>query len=497
MPVNTDRHCRSADSTHYYTPKETDKRTPLLRGAVLQLHVFVERHRLCLVDLTMMIPAAFSTMARPPRVHNRARKLLGNTVKGPLALAGLVLAASLAIELKIARDVANDAKGDKKRVLVLPFYRMKLVETRKPSLGAILESFRDNSDDDAIMEVEVNQLVDAIHAAAQDPNVVALYGVFGHGFRFSSGGWGHCEEVRNALKVFRESHRLHREPNVTHDVRCNSDLSPKASFAYADSFANPLDSGNQEYYLASVFSHIHLQAQGECNLFGMGSSSTFAKGFLQKYGITAHVFKHGVYKNAPNMLTEHGFTREHLENVTNILESANDHICDGIAKMRGLSNFEDDPLMWRLVHDHGTFTAKEAQKMGLVDFTPPLNPLQHLLDSANNEKDEQKLGKHTDYRSFQANSAIDLPQYLSLMTKRKKISDRRWKLHYVLKSLAEKSSATSAVLQAMGFKSPYYNIDEVRSKQKCHCLTCMLTWPHPTSLDVQGGVLGRKVSVGQ
>ena len=339
-----------------------------------------------------------------------------------MALAGLVLAASLAIELKNASDVAKDTKGDKKRVLVLPFYRMKLVETRKPSFSTILQSLSDSTDDDAVMEVEVNQLVDAIHEAAQDPNVVALYGVFGHGFRFSSGGWGHCEEVRNALKVFRESHRLHREPNVTHEevLRRNSNLTPKASFAYADSFANPLDSGNQEYYLASAFSRIHLQAQGECNLFGMGSSSTFAKDFLQKYGITAHVFKHGAYKNAPNMLTEQGFTREHLENVTNILESANAHICDGIARMRGLSNF-DDPLMWRLVHDHGTFTAEEAQKMGLVDFTPPLDPLQHLIDSAKNEKEEQKLGKDTDYHTFQANSAIDLPQYLSLMTKRKKM----------------------------------------------------------------------------
>lgn len=247
----------------------------------------------------MTISAAFSTKAGAPRPHGRVRKFLGNAVKGPLTLVGLALAATLAMEFKNASDLAEDAKGDKKRVLVLPFYRIKLVEAKKPSFSTTLESLSASGDDDTVMEVEVNQLVDAIHAAAQDPNVVALYGVFGHGFRFSSGGWGHCEEVRNALKVFRETHRIHREPNVTHEVvlRRNSDSSPKAMFAYADSFANPLDSGNQEYYLASAFSRIHLQAQGECNLFGMGASNTFVNDFLKKYGITAHVFKHGAYKS--------------------------------------------------------------------------------------------------------------------------------------------------------------------------------------------------------
>lgn len=224
-------------------------------------------------------------------------------MKGPLTLAGLALAATVAMEYKNARDVAEDQKGDKKRVLVLPFHRIKLVERKKPGFdAALLESLssNDSSADDAIMEVEVKELVDAIHAAAQDPNIVALYGTFGHGFRFSSGGWAHVEEVRNALKVFRESHRVHREPNMQYEevLSRNGNSTPKPTYAYADSFANPMDSaGNQEFYLASVFSHIHLQAQGECNLFGMGTYNTFFRDFLKKYGITAHVFKHGVYKS--------------------------------------------------------------------------------------------------------------------------------------------------------------------------------------------------------
>lgn len=39
------------------------------------------------------------------------------------------------------------------------------------------------------------------------------------------------------------------------------------------------------------------------------------------------------------MLTEEGYTRPHMENVTAILEAANGHVCDGVAQMRNLRNF--------------------------------------------------------------------------------------------------------------------------------------------------------------
>lgn len=178
------------------------------------------------------------------------------------------------------------------------------------------------------------------------------------------------------------------------------------------------------------------------------------------------------------MLTEGGYTKQHLENVTNILEAANAHVCDGISKMRGLTNFED-PLMWKLVHDHGTFTAEDAQKMGLVDFTPPLDPLQHLIDWGKSDEAEEevhlnKLAKDTDFHSFKADSTIELPQYLSLLAKRKKVEERKWKLHAMLKDLAEKSTATSAVLQAFGFKNPFYNIDEVCRQEMNSCIPIIL-----------------------
>jgi hypothetical protein len=146
--------------------------------------------------------------------------------------------------------------------------------------------------------VELSEIVNVIHSAASDPSIVALYGIFGHGFGFSAGGWAHVEEIRNALKVWKEAHRVHPEPNLRHETRVLVKRNAqKPSYAYADSFADPDDRGNKEYLLASAFSHVHMQQQGELNLFGVAAAYPFLRSFMEMYGIKAHVFKHGKFKS--------------------------------------------------------------------------------------------------------------------------------------------------------------------------------------------------------
>jgi hypothetical protein len=152
--------------------------------------------------------------------------------------------------------------------------------------------------------------------------------------------------------------------------------------------------------------------------------------------------------------------------VTNIIQSVNQHVCDGIAQMRGLRNF-DDPSKWKLVHNHGTFTAEDAHKIGLIDYIPSLDPLDQLVDSTQSENDKEEMkkkwGKNTDMYNFHAKEKIELRDYLSLLEKRKQRQERNWKIRRTMKQLAEKSTATRAVLKAMGFEDPYYNIDTVRT----------------------------------
>ena len=90
------------------------------------------------------------------------------------------------------------------------------------------------------------------------------------------------------------------------------------------------------------------------------------------------------------------YTREHKENETSIIQSINQHECDGIAQMRGLRNF-DNPSMWNLVRNHGTFTAEDAHKIGLIDYMPCLDPLDQLVDSTQSENDKEEMRKKLSY----------------------------------------------------------------------------------------------------
>ncbi len=193
-------------------------------------------------------------------------------------------------------DDGDDSKDHKKEsgkrgklVLVLPFHSLKLVEKKGPSFDFEGVKSRDKI---PTITMEVTELVDIIHAAALDPKICALHADFDEGMRYPM-GYAHIEEVRNAIRIFNESHRVHRDPNVGHNpvfaMKRNGE--PKVSFAFGHSF-----DWNQ-YYLASAFSYVHLQTRGDLHLFGTTMMNTFFGPAFEKYGIKAHVFKHGDYKS--------------------------------------------------------------------------------------------------------------------------------------------------------------------------------------------------------
>ena len=260
-----------------------------------------------------------SLRRRMPLISGLVRRA-GSAGKTVLAVAGVFAVGSAALEYKLDQEIiearqrhsssAGDNNGEDtaeakkkkhQRVLVLPFYRIKIVEKKKQnvltSLAPTLFGRLSSDNTSQPIEIEVHDLVQTIHEASADPDIVGLYGIFGHGGGFSCGGYAHVEEIRGAIKVFNESHRVHREPNVEHKALVlprNGD--PKYSYAFADAFGG-LDSGNKEYFLASIFSHIYLQPQGDVNLFGVGMSVPFLRSALDKYGIIAHVIKNGKYKS--------------------------------------------------------------------------------------------------------------------------------------------------------------------------------------------------------
>ena len=412
-----------------------------------------------------------------------ALRRLKSATKTSLAVVGLGTTIYAAREIneynKIRAGHGDGSDKKKKGILVLPFHRMKIVEQKKPSLLANLAQVQNG---DEIIEVELRELVEAIHAAAVDPYIVALHGIFGHGFKFQCGGYAHVEEIRNAIRVFNESHRRHHEGKSSSDnsrqietnAGADTALSKKISYAYADSFDSPGDPGNKEYFLASAFSQVHMQPRGNMNLFGASMSHCFLADAFKKYGINCHVFKKGKYKNAPNSASESGYTKPHYENTRDVLDSINNTVYASIAQSRLLPRVFDNAV-WKSIHDYGTMTADNAQEIKLIDYLPQVNPIFDLIQMNKGKKGkktetlQEKWSSILSKANFEANDMISLYDYNSKLQSKKKWQKRQSRMYQMVKNASSVSTATELMLNILGYGAPYFfwekeEVDEVLNK---------------------------------
>lgn len=379
---------------------------------------------------------------------------------------------------KLLREANADADPNiapKRQVLTIPFDRLKLVQRPQSDMSEWIGQARkwipvllgrgEYQEDDRIT-IDVPQLVHLLHTAANDPCVCALMGRFGAGgvagLTDKSYAWADVEEIRNALTVFAQSHRRHSNPNLQHEMIVIPRIKPKPMYCYADSFldlggGSLMTSGNVNYYLASVFTHVHLQKHGELGLLGIMAQNFFFRGFLEKYGIQMHVFKHGDYKTATNAITERGFNRAHKRAVENMVNEIDADLSLDMMKSRGrtlmrawvpaskgvrggAATLGGSPdawnsialQIWNHVHEAGFFPSESALGAGLVDFLPRRDPLPDLLayNRANTEEEKKKIKDgwetvETDFGNFPAEEAISLQQYAAKQRKLKRLEEKR------------------------------------------------------------------------
>ncbi|KAL3937532.1 MAG: hypothetical protein SGBAC_007375 [Bacillariaceae sp.] len=307
----------------------------------------------------------------------------------------------------------------KKRILVLPFYKMNIVEQRKPNLRSLSSS---------TTEMTADELVGLIHEAAEDPNITAIHGIFGNGFGFSTGGWAHLEEIRNALTVFRQAHRDHLEPLSSSSHSHIALRKAKPLIAYSNTFSSPLPKSDmKEYFLASAFSTVMLQSQGDLNLFGLSTTNMFYRDFLKRYGIQVDVFKHGLYKNFANQFTHKSYSKEHKENVTRLVTGINHIVCETIFYSRELfKKYDEYEAFWDMVHSGGSLPADAAKEVGLVDRVVQLDPIGNVISALKqtySEVEEAKddistnnivqiwTGKNKGYDDFEAEGTVSIDEY--------------------------------------------------------------------------------------
>jgi signal peptide peptidase SppA len=376
--------------------------------------------------------------------------------------------------------------------------------------------------------MEVKELVQLIHEASSDDNIVALYGDFGDGMdhNFEIGGLAHVEEVRRAIRVFHESHRVHYEPHTgmtkptpswsnpkQTKYSINWSHPPKRSVAYAQSFSSIDSKGNLPYLIASSFGEVMMQHQGSVHLFGVGTSTTFLRGFLDKYGLKAHVFKHGDYKNAPNMFTHKKYNKPHLEATKKLVNSLDEQVCDMINDSRFLSaaarggshgttgstststtfnvngsiKINKDPLTeasWKKIRAYGPLSASNATELGLIEHEQqhehetPLTRSAVLEEwTASPEKEtgakhgESKLQSLLSLSSPRPQRQVSLMQYASTVAKRQKKAAKEDQQQWIIHSWMKKASRTpfNAFLEGLGILGPNFNISkEIYDQQMPH-----------------------------
>jgi protease-4 len=198
----------------------------------------------------------------------------------------------------------------------------EMPEAPAPSFGGLIES----------RATSIRGLVEAVDRAAHDGNVKGLL------LRLGSldAGWARVQELRDALVRFKRT--------------------GKPSWAHLES------PGNLEYLLATGCSKIAVSPTAMLDVSGLAAEVTFYRGTLDKLGIQAQFEGIGKYKNAPNQLTERGFTEPHREQMNALVDGLFDQYVKAIAEGRGLT-----PEAVRALIDRGPFLAEQAKQAGLVD----------------------------------------------------------------------------------------------------------------------------------
>ena len=241
-------------------------------------------------------------------------------------------------------------------VLVLDMSQISLQEQTEeiPLLPSLL------SGETPVQPMGTLDIVAAINAASFDDAVKYILlkpdGV--------TGGIAQMEEVRTALKRFREK--------------------GKAVVSYME---NPTNGG---YYLASVSDKIYMTPhEGSLNTFhGLSSRMIFLKDALDKLGIKVQLIRHGKYKSAGEMFVRNSSSKENMQQTEDMVNAMWNSLRIEIAMAREIEVDEID----RMLNELELNSPQDFLDKRLVDELLTIDQLQDkmamlfMTDSYNNVK---------------------------------------------------------------------------------------------------------------
>ena len=158
----------------------------------------------------------------------------------------------------------------------------------------------------AMRQLGLNDILNNISKAKSDNNIA---GIFIEPYYLST-GIGTIEEIREALKDFKES--------------------GKFIISYSEIYTQGA------YYLASVSDEIYLNPTGDLPLYGLGARVVFLKEAMDRLGIEAQIIRHGTYKSAVEPFMYNKMSPENREQTLGWVSSIWDHMLEGISKERNI-----------------------------------------------------------------------------------------------------------------------------------------------------------------
>ncbi|MBR5809810.1 MAG: signal peptide peptidase SppA [Bacteroidales bacterium] len=212
--------------------------------------------------------------------------------------------------------------------------------------------------------------ITAINAAAEDPAVKFIYMKPDN----VSGGLSQIEELRTALKNFRNS--------------------GKAIVSYIES------PSNAAYYLASVSDKIYMTEYegGMSMLNGLSSRMVFLKDLLDELGVNVQLIRHGKYKSAGEMYIRNSSSPENMEQNKEMIDAVWSSWADEMAQSRGITAEALNAMLDNLELNFPT----DYLEKGLVD------------ELVTREQLQQNLCNLFVVESFKDIKAIQLPEYAKL-----------------------------------------------------------------------------------
>lgn len=216
--------------------------------------------------------------------------------------------------------------------------------------GALVERSQENPFDfllgDEYSTYGMDDILSSIKKAKENDDIKGIY------IQATSLGTGFAslEEIRNALKDFKES--------------------GKFIIAYGDTYTQGL------YYLSSVADKVLLNPQGMIEWRGLASTPMFFKDLLAKIGVEMQVFKVGTYKSAVEPFISTEMSPANREQVNVYLSSIWGQLTSDVAESRKVSVDSLNSIADRMMMFH---PATESVSCGLADTLIYRNDVRNYL----------------------------------------------------------------------------------------------------------------------